>query len=172
MLWPRIENGQEKATKGSDIMESTTAKSTNKKKKKKTKSRSYIKRRQKQIVWPRIENGQEKATKGSDSLESTAAKTNNKKNNPKTLGSEGRAANTNELKAAEQVTANRETWGLFVCWFLKGKAKSKVMLQLMHSMCKSYSKTVVYFIHAPSVLRKKANEKQPHGAAMLSSAMT
>ena len=40
---------------------------------------------------------------------------------------------------------------------LKGKAKSKVMLQLMHSMCKSYSKTVVYFIHAPSVLRKKAN---------------
>ena len=56
--------------------------------------------------------------------------------------------------------------------FLKGKAKSKVMLQLMHSMCKSYSKTVVYFIHAPSVLRKKANLKQPHGAAMLSSAMT
>ena len=42
----------------------------------------------------------------------------------------------------------------------------------MHSMCKSYSKTVVYFIHAPSVLRKKANKKQPHGAAMLSSAMT
>ena len=41
--------------------------------------------------------------------------------------------------------------------FIKGKAKSKVMLQLMHSMCKSYSKTVVYFIHAPSVLRKKAN---------------
>ena len=40
---------------------------------------------------------------------------------------------------------------------VKGKAKSKVMLQLMHSMCKSYSKTVVYFIHASSVLRKKAN---------------
>ena len=40
---------------------------------------------------------------------------------------------------------------------IKGKAKSKVMLQLMHSMCKSYSKTVVYFIHASSVLRKKAN---------------
>ena len=27
---------------------------------------------------------------------------------------------------------------------IKGTAKSKVMLQLMHSMCKSYSKTVVY----------------------------
>ena len=40
---------------------------------------------------------------------------------------------------------------------VKGKAKSKVMLQLMHSMRKSYSKTVVYFIHASSVLRKKAN---------------
>ena len=46
---------------------------------------------------------------------------------------------------------------LFVVGVFKGKAKSKVMLQLMHSMCKSYSKTVFYFIHASSVLRKKAN---------------
>ena len=44
-----------------------------------------------------------------------------------------------------------------VSQILKGTAKSKVMLQLMHSMRKSYSKTVVYFIHTPSVLRKKAN---------------
>ena len=42
---------------------------------------------------------------------------------------------------------------------LKGKAKSKVMLQWMHSMCKSYSKAVVYFIHASSVLRKKSKLK-------------
>ena len=48
-------------------------------------------------------------------------------------------------------------YGVSYSNLIKGKAKSKVMLQLMHSMCKSYSKTVVYFIHAPSVLRKKAN---------------
>ena len=51
-------------------------------------------------------------------------------------------------------------WVLYSCLVMlsfKGKAKSNVMLQLMHSMCKSYSKTVVYFIHASSVLRKKAN---------------
>ena len=60
--------------------------------------------------------------------------------------------NLTNLRFADDVALFNKTNGKT----LKGTAKSKVMLQLMHSMCKSYYKTVVYFIQMPSVLRKKA----------------